>query len=76
MLAILRCTYELDDQWEIYHMRNNVDGVLRTIDDITSKKLFKKFVSSNRATTTTMLKIIRLLELSDDNFDLHGYNAK
>ena len=57
-----------------YRMRNNIDGVLRPIDDSTGNTLFKKFTSSNIAIIE--LPIIGLFEPFSARFNLSGYVIK
>lgn len=63
-----------DGQSATYRMRNNIDGVLRPIDDRTGSTLFKKFTSSNIAITE--LPIIGLSEPFAARFNLSGYVIK
>lgn len=57
-----------------YRMRNNIDGVLRPIDDSTGNTLFKKFTTSNIAIVE--LPIIGLFEPFSARFNLSGYVIK
>ena len=63
-----------DGTWATYRMKNSIDGVLRPNDDATGTTLYKKFTSSNRA--TTRLPIIGLAQPFDANFALSGYDLK
>lgn len=63
-----------DGQTAIYRMRNNIDGVLRPIDDRTGNTLFKKFTTTNLAVTE--LPIIGLSEPFAARFNLSGYEIK
>lgn len=57
-----------------YRMQNTTSGVLRPNDTATGKTLYKKFISSNKATVT--LPIIGLDKPFEANFDLRNYDLK
>lgn len=56
-----------------YQMRNNIDGVLVPLNDLTKNQLFNKFTTSNSAIIT--LPIVRLSKPFNANFDLRGYDV-
>lgn len=56
-----------------YQMRNNIDGVIVPLNELTKNQLFNKFTTSNSAMVS--LPIVGLSEPFDASFDLRGYNV-
>lgn len=56
-----------------YQMRNDIDGVIVPLNELTKNQLFNKFTTSNSAIVS--LPIVGLSGPFDANFDLRGYDV-